>query len=94
MRSKARLRGLDVVILTNIPGVADGGGRRPAATAAPAREVGGRGRAASGGRRAAGGAHTARSRPSQYGSRSRRLYSLPLGSRGIAPMKSTVLGRL
>lgn len=38
--------------------------------------------------------HMARSWPSQYGSRSRRLYSLPFGSRGIVSMKSTVLGRL
>lgn len=39
-------------------------------------------------------AHTGRVRPSQYGSRSRRLYSLPLGSRGISAMKSMLLGRL
>lgn len=38
--------------------------------------------------------HSARLRPSQYGSRNRLLYSLPLGSRGIASMKSMLLGRL
>lgn len=32
--------------------------------------------------------------PSQYGSRNRRLYSLPLGSRGIVVMNPRVLGRL
>ncbi len=37
---------------------------------------------------------TARVRPAQYGSRSRRLYSLPLGSRGISGTKSMLLGRL
>jgi hypothetical protein len=38
--------------------------------------------------------YSARVRPSQYGSRNRRLYSLPLGSRGSSGTKSTLLGRL
>lgn len=43
---------------------------------------------------AARGPQILRSRPAQYGSRSFRLYSLPLGSRGICAIKSIVRGHL